>query len=391
MAIGTFKLPISAAAAPATTGFKVRYFDIDGTILKTEYVASGGNATPPSNPSYDSTRLTFNSWNTSSTNVTRPLDIGAIYDTTDGKTYIFVTVNAVTGLSPTMYINKATTAEMTVSWGDTTTSTSSASGNINFAKTYATAGDYIITISCSGGYKIGNGGSANQIFANGNYRYILKKIYLGGNITLTNAYSFYNNYSLSIVSLPIAITTVSSYSFMNCRSLIHCNIPLATTAIDTTAFYFNYSLRNISISTGVATIGTDNFTSCDSLTSISYSSSVSAISTALHSGCFSLNEIYLPSSILTIGTTAFYNCYALMSISIPASVSVIGSGMFAYTYSCLSYVINNTTPPTLTSDAFTGINQIAKIYVPDASVDAYKAATNWITLANYIYPLSTRI
>jgi hypothetical protein len=33
---------------------------------------------------------------------------------------------------------------------------------------------------------------------------------------------------------------------------------------------------------------------------------------------------------------------------------------------------------------------ITKIYVPDASVAAYKAATNWVSYANYIYPLSTR-
>ena len=52
--------------------------------------------------------------------------------------------------------------------------------------------------------------------------------------------------------------------------------------------------------------------------------------------------------------------------------------------------IGVTTPPTLANiNAFNGINSICKIYVLDEAVSAYKAATNWSTYANYIYPMST--
>jgi hypothetical protein len=52
-------------------------------------------------------------------------------------------------------------------------------------------------------------------------------------------------------------------------------------------------------------------------------------------------------------------------------------------------VFNRTTPPTLANkNAFNNINSICKIYVPDASVTAYKTATNWVTYADYIYPMS---
>ncbi len=51
-------------------------------------------------------------------------------------------------------------------------------------------------------------------------------------------------------------------------------------------------------------------------------------------------------------------------------------------------MFNRTTPPTLGTSAFYNINSICKIYVPDASVTAYKSATNWNTYADYIYPIS---
>ena len=52
-----------------------------------------------------------------------------------------------------------------------------------------------------------------------------------------------------------------------------------------------------------------------------------------------------------------------------------------------------TTNPLSTSNAFnfqTIFKYHTKIYVPDASVNAYKTATNWNAHADYIYPLSTR-
>ena len=47
-------------------------------------------------------------------------------------------------------------------------------------------------------------------------------------------------------------------------------------------------------------------------------------------------------------------------------------------------MIYATTPPALAnSNAFTA-NNINKIYVPAASVNAYKTASNWSTFASYI-------
>ena len=48
-----------------------------------------------------------------------------------------------------------------------------------------------------------------------------------------------------------------------------------------------------------------------------------------------------------------------------------------------------TTPPLMQS-ALQGCSSIESIYVPDASVDAYKTATNWSEFASKIKPLSEK-
>jgi hypothetical protein len=57
-------------------------------------------------------------------------------------------------------------------------------------------------------------------------------------------------------------------------------------------------------------------------------------------------------------------------------------------------IIKATNPPTLGGGSFYGSTQGAVppnfdgIYVPDASVAAYKAASNWSVFASYIKPMS---
>jgi hypothetical protein len=46
-----------------------------------------------------------------------------------------------------------------------------------------------------------------------------------------------------------------------------------------------------------------------------------------------------------------------------------------------------TTPPTLGGNAFYGTHSSLKIYVPSASVNAYKRATNWSSYSRKIYAI----
>ena len=74
-----------------------------------------------------------------------------------------------------------------------------------------------------------------------------------------------------------------------------------------------------------------------------------------------LTKIILPSTLKTIKYSAFAACRLLKEVYCKAI-----------------------TPPTLGSDVFDEINEIPTIYVPTASVDAYKVADGWKDYADYI-------
>ena len=55
-----------------------------------------------------------------------------------------------------------------------------------------------------------------------------------------------------------------------------------------------------------------------------------------------------------------------------------------------SITILSAEPPTFASVALNGTSALATIYVPDESVDTYKAADGWSEYANLIKPLSEK-
>ena len=75
----------------------------------------------------------------------------------------------------------------------------------------------------------------------------------------------------------------------------------------------------------------------------------------------------LPDTLLRIGGYTFYGCKSLTEI-----------------------ISEKTTPPTLGTDAFTQCTALTGIYVPDASVSTYQAASGWSTYASLIKPISQR-
>jgi hypothetical protein len=434
---GIEKSRVLGGGAKTSGDYLVRFFDIDGTILKEQYVDAGQDAKAPITPTYDSTYLTFAEWNQPFTNIQNDTDVGAVYDTIDGKTYLFVRITTTTGLQPALRLQKSNTALMTINWGDSSTSTSSASGDLTITKTsaYSAIGDYTITIECSGAYGVNSGG---YILGNNvTYSNSLTKAYLGLNYTLLFANSFRGAASMKIISLsknsgnigffgfqncsalisiiiPSSITAIASNCFVECRSLYSAVLNKSMTTLEGNLFQSCGSLVNVVIPSTITTIGA-SFGNCLSLTKINIPNSVTSmvqafgncpsllevripntvttLGDAYFSACNSLRKVTISNSLTTIGNQAFQGCYSLTSLDFPSTLTTITAfgQNFNLCYSMLEYTFRSVTPPTLGSaNAFSGINSACKIYVPDASVSAYKTATNWSTYANYIYPLSTK-
>ena len=101
-----------------------------------------------------------------------------------------------------------------------------------------------------------------------------------------------------------------------------------------------------------------------------------------------ITDVTIPSGVTSIGNNALNNFSRLTSVTIPSSVTSIGMSVFTNCSRLQYTVFNSVTPPTLANaDAFNNTNN-CPIYVPAASVDAYKAANNWSSLASRIYPIA---
>ena len=91
----------------------------------------------------------------------------------------------------------------------------------------------------------------------------------------------------------------------------------------------------------------------------------------------------------------FSYCQNLVLVDIGEKCTSIGSRSFGRAIGTsdnnITVVVRATTPPSLGGPLMgTGSNYatIDKVYVPDLSVDAYKAATNWSQYEDIIKPLS---
>lgn len=100
-----------------------------------------------------------------------------------------------------------------------------------------------------------------------------------------------------------------------------------------------------------------------------------------------LTSVTIGSGVTTIGEAAFYSS-SLESITIPSGVTSIGVEAFFET-PLRSVTVKALTPPTLGDDAFDGTSSYLVIYVPSASVDAYKASSGWSDYASRIQAIPT--
>lgn len=184
----------------------------------------------------------------------------------------------------------------------------------------------------------------------------LKSITYTAETIPTSAYSYSK---LTDVTIKDSVRSIERYAFSHCGNLTNVNIPNSVTRINSSVF------RN-----------------CDNLTSIAIPNSVTSIGASAFNQCRSLSSVTIGNSVTSIGDRAFNIC-GITSVVIPNNVTIIGNQVF---YGCnllTSVTVLAETPPTLGGSAFYNTND-CPIYVPAASVDAYKAAANWSTYASRI-------
>jgi len=220
--------------------------------------------------------------------------------------------------------------------------------------------------------------------------------------------------------IPNTVQTIAHGAFYDGGYLTYIEIPNSVITIEPSAFRYCRGISSISIPNSVVSIGYDAFEYCDELTTVNISSSVASIGNGAFAGNVKLQSINvdeanptfssidgvlfnkdqttiilypvgkeeteyaIPNTVTTIGYMSFaYLSYfefesKLTSIIIPNSVRTIEYAAF-WDGSTIKTVTNLAfVPQAVPEDAFNGVNLSAcTLYVPAASLEAYKAADVW--------------
>lgn len=124
--------------------------------------------------------------------------------------------------------------------------------------------------------------------------------------------------------------------------------------------------------------------SCRSVKRFIFNASVTAVSAQAFKGDADLYTIYLPHSVTTIGTSAFSDCEEFSAVHLGRSLKSIEANAFSNCPWLSEVYCRATTPPVLGEGVFSNSAELGNIYVPAASVDAYKKAAGWSKFADKI-------
>ena len=226
----------------------------------------------------------------------------------------------------------------------------------------------------------------------------LAEITLPASLASINNYAFQNCSLLTrVINLEnTKVTSIGAYAFNGCSSLTKLNIPedIRNLLIGDLAFNNCTSLSVINVSAisylgrgafmGVQLSGIVNF---ENLTGIgAYALRYTNVTKVIFPAIITLPALYNNDGI-------FSYCSHLVLVDIGENCTDIGEqslGRYVGTQGIdITLIVRASTPPTL-GGSLTGINSanIGPIFVPDASVEAYKQATNWSLYADVIKPLS---
>lgn len=187
--------------------------------------------------------------------------------------------------------------------------------------------------------------------------------------------------------------------FKNCTSLESVVLPNTLTKLLGATFVGCSSLKSVVLPTSITTLGAQIFYGCSNAEMEVDLPNLTSVNTSWASGIFTgtkVTKVISLGQLTTLpspndGYGMFQNCKVLTYAALPATLTNAGNYTFKGCESLRVVVSNSTTPPTLGASVFAN-TPIASgegaIYVPDASVDAYKSATNWSQYQDRIKPLS---
>ena len=239
----------SGGGTTGSVGLKdVNFYDYDGTLVASYTLSEAQALTAlPDGPAHDG--LVFHGWNWSLEKInalTRPMNVGAMYITDDGKTRLHIRIAAEGRMNVPLYISQTVANGVTIDWGDgSATETLAGTGNVNTTHTYASIGDYTITLDPVNGCTLGLGAGSSSYCVLGSignngrvYCNMLQAVQIGTSLTKIGNYAFNSCYSLASITIPDGITSIGARAFFYCYGVAEYHLKPTTppTLSNTNAF-----------------------------------------------------------------------------------------------------------------------------------------------------------
>ena len=209
--------------------------------------------------------------------------------------------------------------------------------------------------------------------------------------------------SLTTVKLPKNLKTIEKKVFAFCNSLTSIDIPQGLIDIKEGAFGGCKSLVSIDLPNTITHIGKSAFSNCEKLAFslceklpyVTLPDGLQEIDEGAFQALKELTSIIIPEGILIINEYTFNVCSKLESVTLPSTIKEIRQAAF-FACNSLNYLtVKAETPPILSPPVFSASYVVdddveyrkidsLHIYVPSASVEAYKKAQYWSEYDNRI-------
>ena len=195
------------------------------------------------------------------------------------------------------------------------------------------------------------------------------------------------------ITLPEGMTRIGHWAFSDCTSITTITVPASVTSIGYGILMGCTNLTSIAVEEGNTVYDSRN--GCNAIIKTSNNTLVSGCSATIIPegvtgignrafGYCTFTTIDIPEGVTSIGDYAFGYCGSLTTITLPESMTTIGTGAFVGCRKLAELTSLATTPPALGSNTtFGNVNKSIPVYVPAASVEAYKSAEHWSEFTNY--------
>lgn len=210
----------------------------------------------------------------------------------------------------------------------------------------------------------------------------LESVTLNNNPTAIPARMVSGCTSLAGMTIPATVTKIGEFAFSECAALEDISLPSGVTEIGRFAFAYTPELKLLPLPETVTSVGHGVFYQ-SGIEEASLPEAITVIPDGMYQCCASLREFEISNTVTEIEQEAFYWCFALDKITFGENVATIGNKAFMGDKALTSVTSLNTVPPV--GAAFDSeVYENAILYVPNAALEAYKAADGWKEFNNII-------